>query len=1493
MEDGQPKRRPPDCISQCYAVPASNLCFESVTGPPVSHGWCLLARGGHTRVAAFVLLSTLALGGVERAEAQTNMPPEAANDHLVTDEDRSFSADVTGNVITGAGLTMPGVDRDPDSGVAPTVVRYAAGTSLGSSPTAVGTALVVSDVGTLTIESSGAFRFRADKDLQSLMLGTSHTERFTYEITDGALSDEAMLRIVIEGRNDAPGTMDDVGMVNQKGPNLNVAAPGLLANDTDVDEGDIRFLVGYVTGNSYQVRNAILQGSDAMGMYGTLRAVANGSYVYVPGGAATEELAAGQKVTDVFTYRMRDGHGATADGRLEVTVTGVVKKLTVINFGQNRRIGVEEGAEVVYPMSQASISQTQSCDERGDGEARPPCMNNRWRTHRWMEIQGLENQQPLPEEWFPAGTSVEERRPNRVIFRENGRVTLGLGDINAPSRAGFLDALGLNLVIKYETADGEGSLVLEGIGLGMSSRDTTEPYAWAPRNQADVTALARALGRADIQVCSLVANCLDVSGTNWVSSIEFNDTRRGETYVPSPTSYDVSQRLSVSDQIIEQVNGSTRWRTTVGDRLVGPRLPDAWFTRESRRNPTTRRVARVLLEEDGHVELRMGAVGDPPRQPQSVGIVFQNPDQISMVLTLQTGNRIGTLAFRGIRDDANDGEPFRWRPVSAQDAADVRDAVALLALQPISADHRVLEIRFNDAGRGETILPLATPPPPTPDIMTRELGTNAMGDEVSDSEASGELVIAHGMVDARVEGRAGTSGTWMMGSDTANTGDGTRLSGVYGDLFLRADSIWTYELDDTRDVTDALGLNTKVADVFTFRAVDGTTISSVLRVGIEVMGSNDPPMANPDINVAAASGASLNISAANGLLSNDTDVDTGDTAAVVGYSASETGTYPGSGATPAGNDETGMYGILRVEASGAYTYTLSGAAVNALVEGATVMDVFAYRMQDGAGMTSDSKLTITVTGANDPPTLVVDPEVAADTETIEKGIDSSGNDVAGDPAGNGKLTASDTDTGTTTTLEGRAGTTGTSWTAGDGTAIVGTYGDVTLMADGNWTYALVNDRMATNALADGADATDTFTFRASDGTVFSQIVQIDIAVAGTNDAPVAGVIPDQPATEGTRFAYPVPAGTLADPDTGDETLAYSASLSDDTALPAWLGFDVSTQAFDGIPPIGSAPPSLSIKVTASDGKGGVASSTFTMTIEDTNRMPVAVDDRVVTHEKAVTATGNVIDGDPNNANAGADSDPDPGQTPVVTRYAAGTGLGSTPTDAPGSVMGAHGSLTIAVDGTLTYTIADSNHALVMGGSNMDVFTYEVTDGFLQDTATLTIVIEGRNDVPTVVGEPGADTETIESGVDGSGNDVAGDPAGSGKLTADDADAGTTPTFEGRAGTTGASWTASGGAAIIGTYGDVTLMADGNWTYALANARMATNALADGADVTDTFTFRVSDGTIFSQIVRIDIAVAGTNDKPVGGRDSGPARNRGQSVRLPRASGHVSRPRHRR
>ena len=99
----------------------------------------------------------------------------------------------------------------------------------------------------------------------------------------------------------------------------------------------------------------------------------------------------------------------------------------------------------------------------------------------------------------------------------------------------------------------------------------------------------------------------------------------------------------------------------------------------------------------------------------------------------------------------------------------------------------------------------------------------------------------------------------------------------------------------------------------------------------------------------------------------------------------------------------------------------------------------------------------------------------------------------------------------------------------------------------------------------------------------------------TNNPPtVATAIPDQSATAGTAFSYVFPANTFSDADTGD-TLSYTATKTDDTALPTWLAFTASTRTFSGTPQAADAG-TVAVKVTASDGNGGSVSDTFDITV---------------------------------------------------------------------------------------------------------------------------------------------------------------------------------------------------------------------------------------------------------------------------------------------------------
>ena len=97
-----------------------------------------------------------------------------------------------------------------------------------------------------------------------------------------------------------------------------------------------------------------------------------------------------------------------------------------------------------------------------------------------------------------------------------------------------------------------------------------------------------------------------------------------------------------------------------------------------------------------------------------------------------------------------------------------------------------------------------------------------------------------------------------------------------------------------------------------------------------------------------------------------------------------------------------------------------------------------------------------------------------------------------------------------------------------------------------------------------------------------------------NNAPtVANAIPNQTATVGVDFSYAFPANTFADADS--DTLSYAATLSDDSALPSWLGFTAGTRTFAGLPQAADAG-TLSVKVTADDSNGGTVSDTFDIAV---------------------------------------------------------------------------------------------------------------------------------------------------------------------------------------------------------------------------------------------------------------------------------------------------------
>ena len=163
--------------------------------------------------------------------------------------------------------------------------------------------------------------------------------------------------------------------------------------------------------------------------------------------------------------------------------------------------------------------------------------------------------------------------------------------------------------------------------------------------------------------------------------------------------------------------------------------------------------------------------------------------------------------------------------------------------------------------------------------------------------------------------------------------------------------------------------------------------------------------------------------------------------------------------------------------------------------GDTATDVFVYTVSDGTS-TDTANLTITVTGINDDPAAVNDTDSVNEDATVTK--TGSQDDVLNDDTD-----ADDSASLVVTNIQpsgGSSSTVSSGTTYSNGTSVTGTYGTLTIGADGSYTY--VADQSAADDLDAGDTATDVFTYTLSDGTA-TDTATLTITVTGINDDPVA------------------------------------------------------------------------------------------------------------------------------------------------------------------------------------------------------------------------------------------------------------------------------------------------------------------------------------------------------------------------------------------------------
>ncbi|WDF57682.1 Ig-like domain-containing protein [Flavobacterium sp. KACC 22758] len=447
-----------------------------------------------------------------------------------------------------------------------------------------------------------------------------------------------------------------------------------------------------------------------------------------------------------------------------------------------------------------------------------------------------------------------------------------------------------------------------------------------------------------------------------------------------------------------------------------------------------------------------------------------------------------------------------------------------------------------------------------------------------------------------------------------------------------------------------------ITDSFTYKANDGNLDSNVVTVEITVNPVNDAPVAVKDeYTVAEDNTVTLTP------LVNDTDVE-GDTLSIVSI----------NGTTLTGSAQviTVSNGTVNISASGVITFTPS-ADFNS-----TTPISFPYVITDGS-LTATANIEITVTAVNDAPVAVKDGysvnEGGTLTVVTANGVLSNDTDVEGDAL----------------------------------TAILVTgpsHGTLTLNADGSFTY-----------VHDGSETiTDSFTYKANDGNLDSNVVTVEITVNPVNDAPVAVKDEYTVAEDNTVTLTPLSNDTDVEGDTLSIVSINGTTLTGSAQVITVPNGTVNISAsgvitFTPSANFNSTTP-ISFPYVITDGSL-TATANIEITVTAVNDAPVAVkDEYTVAEDNTVTLTP-----------LANDTDVD-GDTLTISSI-----NGTTLTGSAQVITVPNGTVNISTSGVITFTPSvDFNSTTPIS------FPYVITDGSLTATANIEITVTAVNDAPVAV-----------------------------------------------------------------------------------------------------------------------------------------------------------------
>lgn len=719
----------------------------------------------------------------------------------------------------------------------------------------------------------------------------------------------------------------------------------------------------------------------------------------------------------------------------------------------------------------------------------------------------------------------------------------------------------------------------------------------------------------------------------------------------------------------------------------------------------------------------------------------------------------------------------------------------------------------------------------------------------------------------RVEGEPGTVGGSQFGAATSPDGPQSQVvEGKYGYLTIDpATGDYVYTLyNDNKDV-QALGEGDSLREDF-YLMWNGQLVmnpggGAPCNITVTIKGTNDAPViqaSDTSLSVQETAGSNGDYSSATGELTL-VDVDAGDTAELTdaegkAYQDGDVIETPKGKVTLHQNDD----------GSWSYSYQYTG---DNLAEGETGSDGFSLYVKDNDDLMTKQDFTVTITGANDAPTVNSVPGL----EPVE-----DGSSVFGALVGAGGLF---TDDGP----DGKLSFAVSAEEGGDkGMWAQGQYGRLFIDLSGPepvYRYYLDNSSDAVQELGPDDIVHDTFWITASDGQGGETSTQITVNVSGADDVPQFSVgdtiliKEGQTNEEGGDISVTRPIETVIidrDDKGTEEDPGYSFAFSNDGSDPqkvetAYGTFTINEDGSFTFTLDNDADAVKELKlgqikdieqtIYLKDASGQYHEQTIHVSITGTNSAP-----------ELEAMTGSVTEDGSTSINVAVhDPDADAGD---VLRYGfaelteAEIEKGWSLSPDGKTLTTQYGTAIIHADGTITYTANRDQH-LGAGEQDQETFRVQASDKFgaVSDPGNVTVTITGSNDAPSltertdgslVISDPDTnDTHTLHmSGglsLETEGDIVLESLPAEGKSFAVLDENGN----------------------VVGELHVVYDAATGSFSYEFTADADYSDSLGHGQSVSLDFSLQVSDGTANSNAIPGSVTIESTNLPPVIGEKGTP------------------------